>query len=90
MESTKLNQAAPAVAIEKREFLDQLAEMVQVPKNTLKGPETLGSYEWDSLAVITFQAFLDERFGIRIPHGRIAACDTFDELFDLTQEFLAS
>jgi phosphopantetheine binding protein len=68
-------------AIDKPEFLGHLGDMLEEPG--LAGPEALGDHGWDSLSVISFQAFLDERLGVRVPSASIAACETFDELYQL-------
>jgi hypothetical protein len=84
MKSTKFQTVAPGAAIDKREFLGEVEGILRLDPNILRGPEVLGSHGWDSIAVITFQAFLDERLGVTIDCGRIAACNTFDDLFQLT------
>jgi hypothetical protein len=75
---------AATVGINKREFLDEVGAILEIRPNTLQGPEALGSHGWDSMSVIAFQAFLDQRFGMTVECARTAACETFDELFALT------
>jgi acyl carrier protein len=84
MKSTNFQPVASAAAMDKREFLGEVERILQLDLNTLRGPEVLGNHGWDSIAVITFQAFLDDRLGVTIDCGRIAACNTFDDLFQLT------
>jgi acyl carrier protein len=83
MQSTEFNGSAPQAALDKQAFLTSLEEMLELEPNTLQGPETLESRGWDSLAVISCQAMLDERFGIRMDCDRLLECDTFDTLFQL-------
>ncbi len=63
------------------EFLAQLDELLELPAGTLKGPELLGSLEgWDSLAVLSFIAMVDEHFGQPVSPKAIVACKTVDDL----------
>ena len=71
-------------AMDKREFLTEVGKILELRPNKLNGPEALGSHGWDSAAVIAFQAFLDSRFSVGIDCAHLAACDTFDELFQLS------
>jgi acyl carrier protein len=75
---------ATRTALDKREFLEAIGEILELPPNTLHGHEMLASLGWDSMSVIAFQAFLDEKFGARADCVRTAACETFDDLFELT------
>jgi acyl carrier protein len=66
------------------EFLALLDELLELPAGTLKGPEALESFEaWDSLAVLSFIALVDEHYGVTVAPKQIAACKTVDDLLGL-------
>ena len=51
--------------MDRKEFLLALDEMLELDPGTLTGDETLESLEaWDSLAVISFIALVDEKTGV--------------------------
>jgi acyl carrier protein len=67
--------------MERSEFFTQLDELLELPAGTLKGPEPLSSLEgWDSLAVMSFIAMLDEHSGQTVSAKAIVACKTVDDL----------
>ncbi len=70
--------------MDRQEFLARLDELLELPAGTLKGPELLGSLdEWDSLAVLSFIAMADEKFGRTFASKAIVACKTVDDLAKL-------
>jgi acyl carrier protein len=70
--------------LEKHEFLLSLDELLELEPGTLKGPEALDNVEgWNSLAVISFMALVDEHFGISLQPQPIAACSTIADLVGL-------
>jgi acyl carrier protein len=76
--------------LQTNEFLSTLDELLELDKGTLKGSEALDSLvEWNSLAVISFMALVDENFGISLPPQQIAACSTVADLVSLVGEQLA-
>jgi acyl carrier protein len=69
----------------KEQFLVQLDELLELPAGTLKGPEALETMEgWDSLAVLSFIAMVDEQAGVTVAPKAIVACQTVNDLFALT------
>ena len=53
--------------MERSELLQELEELLELDSDSLKGNETLESFEsWDSLAVISFIALADEHFDIMV------------------------
>ena len=59
-------------------------ELLELEPGTAKGPETLDSFEgWNSLAVISLMALVDERFGLTLQPRRIAECQTVADLMGL-------
>jgi acyl carrier protein len=73
------------VEMKKEEFLAKLDELLELPDATLKGTEALKDLEaWDSLAVLSFIALVDEHCGITVAPKDIAACKTVNDLVALT------
>lgn len=67
--------------MQKSEFLLLLDELLELEPGTLRGPEALESVEgWNSLAVISFMALVDEQFGIGLQARQIAGCLTIADL----------
>jgi acyl carrier protein len=70
--------------VKRNEFLLLLDELLELEPGTVKGSETLDSFEsWNSLAVISFMALVDEHFGISLQPRQIAACTTVADLTGL-------
>jgi acyl carrier protein len=70
--------------LEKNEFLLSLDELLELEPGTVKGSDTLDSLDgWNSLAVISFMALVDERFGITLQPRQIAGCSTIADLVGL-------
>jgi acyl carrier protein len=65
----------------KTEFCRNLDELLELEAGTIKGSDVLAGLEgWDSLAVISFIAMADEKYGVSIPARRIAECHSVDDL----------
>ncbi len=63
------------------EFLDQLAEILEVPAGSLTGNEKLEDLEgWTSIAVVSFIALADEHFGKNLSPRLFGTCDTVADL----------
>lgn len=68
----------------KKEFLRKLEDILELDDNTLNGTENLEELDdWDSLAVMSFIAMVDEDFGIAIDADGIMGCKTINDLADL-------
>jgi len=62
-------------------FLQKLDEVMSLPKGTIKGDEPLDSLnQWDSVALMSFIAMLDEELAIRVTGKQVMQCKTVDEL----------
>jgi acyl carrier protein len=71
--------------MEKAVFLEKLSEILELPPGSLTGSENLADLEaWDSLAVMSFIAMVDENCGMAVAPKQIAACKTVDDLLALT------
>jgi len=75
----------------RREFLLCLDEMLELDAGTLTGGEALEQLEmWDSLAVISFIALVDERLGIVVQGERLAQAKSVNDLIELVADRLAA
>jgi acyl carrier protein len=62
-------------------FYSQLEELLELPKESVRGDQSLSQMpEWDSLAVISFIALVDSKYGVILQGKRIEACKTVDDL----------
>jgi acyl carrier protein len=76
--------------LQKAEFFLLLDELLELEPGTVKGSETLDSLEgWNSLAIISLMALMDERFGVNLQPRRIAACTTVADLVALLDDKIA-
>lgn len=63
------------------DFLLALDEMLELPAGTLTGDESLDSLDgWDSLAVISFIALVDEKLGLVVEGEKLAKAKTVRDL----------
>jgi acyl carrier protein len=66
------------------EFLAKVDEILELPSGTLKGEEKLEDLEnWDSVAMVSFIALVDERNGARLNVKQLGACETVNDLLKL-------
>lgn len=66
------------------EFLNQLAEILELPADSLQGGEKLEDMDnWTSLAMVSFIALADEHFGKTLSPRAFAKCETVGDLCDL-------
>ena len=69
------------------EFYALLDEMLELEPGTLSGAERLDELEnWDSLAVISFIALVDEHFNVLIESDKLSAAPTTGALYRLATE----
>lgn len=67
-----------------KDFLLALDEMLELEPGTLTGDEELESLEnWDSLAVISFIALVDEKLGLVVEGEKLAKAKTVGDLLAL-------
>jgi acyl carrier protein len=66
------------------DFLKLLDDALDLPQGTLIGTEALSDIpEWDSLAVISFIALVDEQFNIILEGEKLAEAKTVADLLAL-------
>ena len=63
------------------DFLRLLEDVIELPANTLKGGEKLEEIDqWDSLAVLSFMAKIDEVFGVSVSAEAIVKAKSVADL----------
>jgi acyl carrier protein len=72
-------------------FLREIEAALELPEGSLKGDEQLADIpEWDSLAVISFIALVDEKLGLAVDGEALANAQTVADLLALVHEKLAA
>ena len=74
----------------KQELLLLLDDALELEPGTLKGTEYLNELKWDSLAVVTFLALIEEHLEVLMEPDDVAACETIQSLIDLLDGKLKS
>ena len=69
-----------------KEFLSKLADALEIEVNTLSIDTSLSSLDWDSLAIISTIALVDECLGVVISAEKIAACQTIGDIIVLGEK----
>jgi acyl carrier protein len=73
--------------IQEKEFITLIEEIIESDSGTIGGAEPLESLDgWDSVAVISFIALVDERLGITLSPKKIADAKTVLDLARLLGE----
>ena len=73
-----------------QEFLTALSDaLVLAPGTLVAGRKLADVPQWDSVAVVEFQALLDEQLGLEVQPQLIAECTTVDDLLALAKPKLA-
>ena len=73
------------MASSRDEFLEQLADALDVDPGILQPHLRLEDIDWDSLAVISTIAIVDSVYGKMLSGEKIQQCSTFDDLMLLIQ-----
>ncbi|MEI9985271.1 MAG: acyl carrier protein [Aliidongia sp.] len=72
-------------------FLREIESALELPAGSLTGNEQLADIpEWDSLAVISFIALVDEKLGLAVDGEALANAGTVGDLLALVHEKLAA
>ena len=66
-----------------KDFLDELAESLDMQDGELSETTKLEDLDWDSLAVISSIALLDEYFNKTVNASQIAECKTIGDLLKI-------
>jgi acyl carrier protein len=68
----------------KVEFYQHLADILEIDQSLIADETNFRDIEsWDSLAVITFVAFVDDKFNIIVDAENLEAAHTFSDLASL-------
>lgn len=68
----------------KQEFLRELEDVLEADVDSIKGDETLADLgSWDSLAVMTFIAMVDEKCGVTIAASKLSDAQSVGDLIAL-------
>jgi acyl carrier protein len=76
--------------MQKTEFLKLIDELLELDPGTVQGPELLQKVGWDSLAVVSFIALVDEHLGFTVSPARLMACKTVNDLVNVVAERVVS
>ncbi|HZH27279.1 MAG TPA: phosphopantetheine-binding protein [Azospirillaceae bacterium] len=75
----------------KTEFLAALDELLELDPGTLTGTEQLDDLDnWDSLAVVSFIALVDERLGLVVAGDALSKAKTVADLLALVDGKIAA
>ncbi|MGE4522970.1 MAG: acyl carrier protein [Acetobacter sp.] len=66
-----------------QEFYEGLAEILEVAPETIKPELTLEEEQWDSMAIISCVALIDEVYGQLISGSSLTACKTVADIQNL-------
>ena len=69
-------------------FLLALAEALELDPSVLTSTTNFSEIDWDSLAVISAIALIDEHFGIMVPGQAISECLGIPDLLSLINSYL--
>ena len=70
----------------RKEFLVRLDEIVELPAGSLLGDEKLEDLEgWNSLAMLSFMAMVDEQFDLKLSPRQFVGCETVNDLAALAR-----
>jgi acyl carrier protein len=74
----------------KREFLSEFEAILEAAPGSLKGDESLPGLEgWDSLAVVSLIAMVDEQFGVTLSPKEIAKAGSISDIIRLLGDKIA-
>jgi acyl carrier protein len=71
--------------MKERDFLEMVAEIVQLDISSIEVATKLESIGWDSLSNLTFIAKIDEKLDQTLDADLISRAETVSDLFDLVK-----
>jgi acyl carrier protein len=72
--------------MDKESFLEELAEVLELDLEELQDDFELSEDDWDSLAMVSAIAIIDEQFNIILDGDKLQECSTIGQLWNLIQE----
>ena len=65
------------------ELIIKLEEVFEMSNNTIKPQDNFREYEiWDSLALLSLMAMLDDEYSITIPRDEFQKINTIEEMYN--------
>ena len=75
------------VSVRKEEFCRKMDRLLNIPAGSVRKNQELKSLKnWDSLTILEFIVMADTDYGIDLQPAAISACETVDDLAQLTLE----
>ena len=72
MQQTNLNE----------DFIEEFTKLIQIDKQDFNIKQILSNYaNWDSLAVVSMIAIIDQYFGVKVRGQEIENCCTLEDIF---------
>jgi acyl carrier protein len=66
------------------DFLRNLEEALEVPKNSINANDALNNLEsWDSMAALTFMSLADQKFQVMVSGAQLQNCRSVRDLLGL-------
>ena len=63
-----------------KKFFDGLAEIFEIEPNEVSESLSLTSVAWDSLAIVSTIALIDEQFDVMVDGQALASCETVGDI----------
>ncbi len=63
-----------------KKFFDGLAEIFEIEPNEVSESLALASVAWDSLAIVSTIALIDEQFDVMVDGQALASCETIGDI----------
>ena len=63
-----------------KKFFDGLAEIFEIEPNEVSESLPLTSVAWDSLAIVSTIALIDEQFDVMVDGQALASCETVGDI----------
>jgi|WetSurSiteA1Bulk_404760.scaffolds.fasta_scaffold90562_2 acyl carrier protein len=70
----------------KSEFINHLAELLEKDPEIVTGDAVLDELGWDSMSVIAFIAFADEKLSVSLKGSQLSKCQTVNDLALLVKD----
>ena len=68
---------------DKKNFLDNLSEVLEVSKNSINTDSKLNEINWDSLSIIGCISIVDDLFEIRLTGEELSDAKDINDIIDL-------
>ena len=73
--------------MKRSEIIPELENVLGIETGVIQEESKIADVpQWDSMAILSFIAFVEDQFGLVLDGDQIAKATTFKELFDLLEE----